>query len=140
MSELAQVLRPLLPVTDPAALVDASTGDDAAVYDLGDGRALVVTADFFSPMVDDAFDFGRIAAANALSDIYAMGAEPRTALAIATVPVGPEQKMEQLLEALMAGAVEQLNAAETALVGGHTKEGAELELGLSLSGVCRPER
>ena len=76
MSELAQVLRYLVPIEDEHVLVDASTGDDAAVYALGDGRALVVTLDFFTPLVDDPYDFGRIAAANALSDVYAMGAEP----------------------------------------------------------------
>ena len=67
MSELAQVLRHLVPIDDEHVLVDASTGDDAAVYALGDGRALVVTLDFFTPLVDDPYDFGRIAAANALS-------------------------------------------------------------------------
>ena len=82
MSELTQVLRHVLPVEDPNVLVGHTTGDDAAVYRMTDDRALVVTADFFTPIVDDPYDFGRIAATNALSDIYAMGAEPQTALAI----------------------------------------------------------
>ena len=80
MSELTQVLRHLIPLEDPNALIDLSTGDDAAVYSLGEGRALVVTLDFFTPVVDDPYDFGCIAATNALSDIYAMGAKPLFAL------------------------------------------------------------
>ena len=86
MAELTQVLRHVLPVDDPRALVDASTGDDAAVYRLSDERALVVTTDFFTPVVDDPFDFGRIAAANALSDVYAMGAKPLFALNLLAFP------------------------------------------------------
>jgi selenide,water dikinase len=111
MSELAQVLRPLLPMHDPRALVDVSTGDDAAVYLLDSdnsalpgGRALVVTLDFFTPMVDDALDFGRIAAANALSDIYAMGARPLFALNLLGFP----RKLlhEGLVEDIMRGGAE----------------------------------
>ena len=86
MAELTQVLRHVLPVDDPRALVDASTGDDAAVYRLSDDRALVVTTDFFTPVVDDPFDFGRIAAANALSDVYAMGGRPLFALNLLAFP------------------------------------------------------
>ena len=136
---LDRVLSRLAPVRRDDVVSGLSSPDDASVETVPAGMVAVRTVDAFRPIVDDPFIFGRITANHSLGDIYAMGAEPRTALAIATVPVGPEQKMEQLLEALMAGAVEQLNAAETALVGGHTKEGAELELGLSLSGVCRPE-
>ena len=86
MSELTQVLRHVLPVDDPNALVGHTTGDDAAVYRLADDRALVVTADFFTPIVDDPFDFGRIAATNALSDIYAMGARPLFVLNLVSFP------------------------------------------------------
>ena len=81
-----QVLRHLVPIESEQALVDASTSDDAAVYALGDGRALVVTLDFFAPLVDDPYDFGRIAAANALSDIYAMGADPLFVLNLLAFP------------------------------------------------------
>ena len=87
MSELAHVLRHLLPVEDPAALVDASAGDDAAVYLLDEGRALVVTVDFFTPIVADPATFGRIGAANALSDLYAMGAKPLFALNLVELTV-----------------------------------------------------
>ena len=86
MAELAQVLRPLLPVDDPRVLVDASSGDDAAVYRITPARALVVTVDFFSPVVDDPRDFGRIAVANALSDVYAMGATPLFGLNLFAFP------------------------------------------------------
>src|SRR5919106_1238322 len=86
MTELTQVLRRLLPVEDPNALVDASSGDDAAVYRISEGRAIVVSVDFFTPIVDDPHDFGRIGAANALSDIYAMGARPLFALNLVAFP------------------------------------------------------
>ncbi len=138
-SVLDQVLSRLTPVQRDDVVGGLSSQDDASVERIPAGMVAVRTVDAFRPIVDDPFTFGRITANHSLGDIYAMGAEPRTALAIATVPVGPEEKMEQLLEALLTGAVEQLNMAGTALVGGHTKEGQELELGLSLSGVCRPD-
>jgi len=128
MSELAQVLRPLLPVDDPLALVDASTGDDAAVYDLGDGRALVVTADFFSPVVDDAFDFGRIAAANALSDIYAMGGRPLFALNLLGFPRSLLE--EGLVEEIMRGGSSVAAKAGIPILGGHTIDDPEPKYGM----------
>ena len=107
MAELAQILRPLLPSADPRTLVDSSTGDDAAVYLLDSApgappRAVVVSVDFFTPMVDDAGDFGRIAATNALSDLYAMGAHPLFALNLLGFP----RKLLDtgLAEAIVAGA------------------------------------
>ncbi len=138
-SVLDRVLSRLTPVQRDDVIGGLSSQDDASVESIPAGMVAVRTVDAFRPIVDDPFTFGRITANHSLGDIYAMGAEPRTALAMATVPVGPEEKMEQLLEALLTGAVEQLNIAGTALVGGHTKEGQELELGLSLSGVCRPD-
>jgi selenide, water dikinase len=128
MSELAQVLRPLLPVTDPLALVDASTGDDAAIFDLGDGRALVVTVDFFTPMIDDAFDFGRIAATNALSDIYAMGGRPMFALNLLGFPralLG-----EGLVEEIMRGGSAVAAKAGIPILGGHTVDDPEPKYGM----------
>ena len=86
MSELAQVLRPLLPVDDPRVLVGTGSGDDAAVYRITPARALVVTVDFFSPVVDDPRDFGRIAVANALSDVYAMGGTPLAGMNLVSFP------------------------------------------------------
>ena len=101
MSELTHVLRRLLPVEDPNALVDASTGDDAAVYQISQDRALVVSVDFFTPIVDDPRDFGRIGAANALSDLYAMGARPLFALNLVAFP--RKLLSEGILEEILVG-------------------------------------
>lgn len=128
MSELAQVLRHLLPVEDVNALVDASTNDDAAVYSLGDGRALVVTLDFFTPLVDDAYDFGRIAAANALSDIYAMGARPLFALNLLAFP--RELLSEGIAEEIIRGGSELAREAGVPIMGGHSVDDPEPKYGL----------
>src|SRR5690606_37832182 len=88
MAELAEVLKSVAPVGDPEALVGWASGDDAAVYRLSPDRAVVVTTDFFTPIVDDPYDFGRIAAANAISDLYAMGARPLFALNLVAFPRG----------------------------------------------------
>ena len=109
-------------------------GDDAAVVRPPPGRLAVRTADQFRAFIDDPWLFGRIAANHALGDLYAMGAEPQTALALATLPFAPEETLERDLEALMRGALEVLNAAGCTLVGGHTAEGAELSLGFALDG------
>ena len=132
MAELAQVLRPLLPSGDPHALVDASTGDDAAVYLLEGGgaaaRALVVSVDFFTPMVDDARDFGRIAAANALSDVYAMGARPLFALNLLGFP----RKLLDtgLAEDIIAGAADVASRAGVPILGGHSIDDPETKFGM----------
>ncbi len=138
MSELAQVLRHLVPVEDPNALVGATTGDDAAVYRLAPDRAVVVTADFFTPIVDDAFDFGRIAAANALSDIYAMGARPLFGLNL----VGFPRKLlfEGLLEEILAGGGEVCREAGIPVLGGHSIDDAEPKFGMVAIGEVHPDR
>lgn len=138
MSELAQVLRHLVPVDDPLALVDASTGDDAAVYRIAPDRALVVTADFFAPIVDDPFDFGRIAAANALSDVYAMGARPLFALNL----VGFPRRLlgEGILEEIVRGGGEVCRAAGIPVLGGHSIDDAEPKFGMVAVGDVHPDR
>jgi selenide,water dikinase len=128
MSELAQVLRHLVPIESEQALVDASTGDDAAVYALGNGRALVVTLDFFTPLVDDPYDFGRIAAANALSDIYAMGADP---LFVLNLLAFPRALLDHgLVEEIIRGGSDIAREAGVPIMGGHSVDDAEPKYGL----------
>jgi selenide,water dikinase len=135
----ATILANALGTIEPAARDDVVVGldapDDAAVVDMGAKRLSVHTVDYFRAIVDDPYTFGKIAANHALGDIYAMGAEPQTALAIATVPYGIEAKVEADLAQMMAGANEILREAECALVGGHTSEGAELSLGFAINGL-----
>jgi len=138
MSELTQVLRHLVPVDDPNTLVDSSTGDDAAVYRLDDHRALVVSADFFTPIVDDPFDFGRIAAANALSDIYAMGA--RTLFALNLVGFPRRLLGEGILERILDGAGQLCREAGVPVLGGHSIDDPEPKFGMVAVGEVHPDR
>ncbi|MCJ7628301.1 MAG: selenide, water dikinase SelD [Longimicrobiales bacterium] len=138
MAELAQVLRYVFPAGDANALVDASTGDDAAVYLLEEKRALVVTTDFFTPIVDDPYDFGQIAAANALSDIYAMGAKPLFALNLLAFP--RKQLDEGSLEQIIRGGAEKCREAGIPILGGHSIDDAEPKYGLVVIGEVDPGR
>jgi selenide,water dikinase len=136
MSELAQVLRHVLPVEDPNALVGHTTGDDAAVYRLTDDRALVVTADFFTPIVDDPYDFGRIAATNALSDIYAMGAKPMFVLNLVGFPRA--LLSEGILDEILRGGSDVTRGLGIPTLGGHTIDDAEPKYGLVAIGEVDP--
>jgi len=138
MSELAHVLRHMLPVDDPNVLVGHHSGDDAAVYRISGDRALVVTADFFTPIVDDPFDFGRIAAANALSDVYAMGGRPLFALNLVGFPrkLLPEGILEEILRGGSAVAAE----AGIPVLGGHTIDDPEPKYGMVAVGEVDPAR
>ena len=137
MSELAQVLRHVLPVEDPNVLIDHFTGDDAAVYRLSDDRALVVTTDFFTPIVDDPYDFGRIAATNALSDIYAMGARPLFALNLVGFP--RTLLAEGILEEILRGGSDVTRSVGVPTLGGHSIDDAEPKYGLVVVGEVHPE-
>ncbi len=123
---------------DPNLLVGFDTSDDAGVYRLNDDTALINTADFITPPVDDPFLYGQIAAANSLSDVYAMGGRPITCLNL----VGfPSNKLEpEVLHGIMAGALSKISEAGAVLVGGHTTEDEEPKFGLSVTGIVHPNK
>jgi selenide,water dikinase len=134
-----QVLRAALPSsTDPALLVGLDPADDAAVYQLTEELALVQTLDFFTPIVDDPRDFGRIAAANALSDVYAMGARPILALNI--VAFSLQDLGSEVLAEILAGGAEIASEAGVAVGGGHTIDDPEPKYGMAVSGVIHPQQ
>jgi selenide,water dikinase len=135
---LAQVLRHVPTLNDPRILVDASTRDDAAVYRLAPDRALVATVDFFTPIVDDAYDFGRIAAANAFSDVYAMGATPLLALNLVGWPRG--KLPLDLLGEVLRGGQEIAQQAGAFVLGGHSVDDPEPKYGMVAIGEAHPDR
>jgi len=137
-ADLLPVVRALPPVADPRLLVGSATGDDAAVVLVREDLALVQTIDFFTPLVDDPHDFGRIAAANALSDVYAMGGTPLSALNVVAFPLellGPE-----VLTAILRGGADVVREAGAMLVGGHSIKDDEPKYGLAVTGVVDPRR
>ncbi len=114
------------------------TADDAGVYRVSDDLALIQTVDFFTPIVDDPYDFGRIAAANALSDVYAMGGVPKTAMNLVAFPL---RTMDMtVLKKILAGGIRVLEESGTVLLGGHSVEDDELKYGLSVTGFVHPDR
>jgi len=132
---LTRALAGLIPAARADVVVGLDAPDDAALVDVGGEKLSLQTVDYFRAIVDDPYTLGKIAANHALGDVYAMGGEPQTALAIATVPYGLESKVEADLSAMITGANEVLREARCALVGGHTSEGAELALGFAVNGL-----
>ncbi len=135
------MLRPVREVFDPAAYPDLLVGlegpDDAAVWRLDEERALVVTTDFFTPVVDDGYDYGSIAAANSLSDVYAMGGQPFLALNIAAMP---EDLPADVTSAILRGGAEKAREAGVVIAGGHTVKDKEPKYGLVVIGFLDPRR
>jgi selenide,water dikinase len=134
--ELLALLQGLPTQRDPRLLVGAGTRDDAAIFLLRDDLALVQTVDFFTPLVDDPYDFGRIAAANALSDVYAMGGTPLTAMNIVGFPL--RDLGRAVLEQILRGGADTVAAADAIVVGGHTINDGEPKYGLAVTGVADP--
>jgi selenide,water dikinase len=130
---LAELPRP----EDPNVLVGSDTADDAAVYRLSDSLAVVTTADFFTPIVDDPYDFGRIAATNALSDVYAMGGTPLTALNLLAFPLA--ELGGEVLREILRGGSDAAAAAGVAVVGGHSIDDPEPKFGMAVTGTVHPD-
>jgi selenide, water dikinase len=134
---LDRVLSRLPKQTNENVLVGFETADDAGIYRLSDSLALVQTVDFFTPMVDDPYTYGQIAATNALSDIYAMGGIPISALAVLAYP---EHGDLEVLEAIMAGGLSKMVEANCAVIGGHSVKDAEMKFGYAVTGTIHPDR
>src|SRR5712691_1332975 len=134
---LDAVLRKLPRQADRNILVGFETNDDAGVYLLGEGVALVQTVDFFTPIVDDPFNFGQIAAANALSDVYAMGGRPLSSLSL----VGfPDKSDPDLLEQIIRGGLSKMTEAQCSVIGGHSIRNDDIQFGYAVTGIINPNR
>jgi len=136
--DLAEILKKFSSETDPNVLVGLKTSDDAGVFKLTEEIALVQTVDFITPISDDPYIFGQVAAANSLSDIYAMGGRPITALNLCCFPGSGIDN--EVLEAILRGGLDKLKEAGAALVGGHTVKDDELKYGLSVTGIVHPTK
>ncbi len=134
---LDSVLRRLPRPTDPNVLVGFDTNDDAGVYLLNPEMAMVQTVDFFTPIVDDPFTFGQIAAANSLSDVYAMGGKPVSALSI----VGfPDKGDPEILEQIIRGGLSKMSEAKCSVIGGHSIRNDDIQFGYAVTGMIHPKR
>jgi selenide,water dikinase len=134
---LTQVLRQLPEVTDKNLLVGIKSADDAGVYKLTDDLAVINTLDFFPPIIDDPYTFGQISAANALSDVYAMGGVPRLAMNIVAFPANLDLS---ILQEIISGSIDKLKEAGVILIGGHSIEDKEIKYGLSVTGFVHPQK
>jgi selenide, water dikinase len=137
-ADLLPIVRGLPFRTDERLLVGSATSDDAAVFELREDLALVQTVDFFTPLVDDPYDYGRIAAANALSDVYAMGGKPLTAMNIVAFPL--EKLGGGVLREILRGGLDVVSSAGAVLVGGHSIDDNEPKYGLAVTGIVNPTR
>ena len=136
--DLARVLQGLDFPTSSEVLIAADTADDAGVYQISPELALIQTVDFFTPVVDDPYDFGRIAAANALSDVYAMGGTPKMAMNIVAFPM--VKLGASVLRAVLAGGAAKLREAGAVLLGGHSIEDDEMKFGMAVTGFVHPAK
>ena len=135
---LGEALRDLKQPTNELVISDHKNAEDCGVYKINDDMLLVQTLDFFPPIVDNPYDFGQIAVANALSDVYAMGAIPITAMSIVAFP---ESRLDiKVLKEILAGGLDKLNEAGVALIGGHSIDDEELKYGLSVTGTVQPDK
>jgi selenide,water dikinase len=135
---LKQVLKDLPAVDDPRVLVGVPAGDDAGVYDMGDGKALVQTVDVFTPSVDDPYTFGQVAAANSVSDIYAMGGTPITAVSVLGFPV--RKVPDKVMNEILSGGIDKMNEAGVAIIGGHSINDSEIKAGFAVTGTIEKDK
>src|SRR3954464_14976512 len=136
-AELHPLLEELPRPDDPRVLVGSDTADDAAAFLVSPDLAILTTVDFFTPIVDDPYDFGRIAATNALSDVYAMGGEPLTALNL--VAFSLEELGDKVLREILRGGADVVREAGAVIIGGHSIDDREPKYGLAVTGVVHPD-
>jgi len=135
---LKQVLKNLPTYDDPRVLVGVPAGDDAGIYDMGNGKALVQTVDVFTPSVDDPYMFGQVAAANSVSDIYAMGGTPMTALSVIGFPA--RQVADKAMNEILCGGIDKTKEAEVAIIGGHSINDSEIKAGFAVTGMIEKDK
>ena len=135
---LKAALKNLPTLEDPRVLIGMPAGDDAGVYDIGNGMALVQTVDVFTPSVDDPYQFGQVAAANSLSDVYAMGGRPITALSIVGFPV--RKVADNVLHEIMRGGIDKMNEAGVPVIGGHSIDDDQIKAGFAVTGLIQTNK